>query len=334
MSIIDDRLREASAEIQAAVGSTAAPAERAIRSRHRHRVAWRSTAAALLLLVPVVVFAATRPSDPNVPSVSKPSISAADGSTDPSSGSAIQWSTPQVSLNADQFVVDAAGMTFNPRNSNATVHSDPGEFKSYTTLEVSWLEHNTEMRLNIYFKSDGVDWWSDEIRVYDGQPTGDWVTFTGDFFRMPLDQPYRGDLRLEGADRRGQPVALRFDGLGLRAFLPPQGCRTEPGSFSVEVLYPTIAMSAAPNTGFGSAVRLLDETCNEVDDYNAFRFDWAVGDPSMIAFTQGLGTCVVCRPQRVELTALHSGRTDLTVTVTPNGSETPVATGTMAVVVK
>ena len=43
-----------------------------------------------------------------------------------------------------------------------------------------------EMRLNIYFASDGHDWWANEIRTYNGKSPGDWIEYTGTFFRTPL----------------------------------------------------------------------------------------------------------------------------------------------------
>lgn len=333
MSSLDERLRQASTETRSLAAQAQPPTERALRRRSRERAAWWSMAAVVLLLLPVALLAANRASGPSISTDGQDPSPAAVTSPDGSASvPPIEWSTPQVSFQARQLVVETGATTYDPNHSTPTVRSDPGTPDSYTTLEASWDENDTEMRLNIYFTSDGIDWWSNEIRVYNGQAQGDWVTFTGDFFRTPLGQPYRGDLRLEGEGHEGAPVVLRVDGLELQAFLPPQGCNAGPGLFSIEVLYPTIEMSAAPNTGFATGVRLLDGNCNEVNDYSAYTFDWVVGDPEMIAI--GLDNCTDCTPQRVELTASQPGRTELTVTVTPKNSATPVATGTMAIVVE
>jgi hypothetical protein len=128
--------------------------------------------------------------------------------------------TPQVSLMADEFSIDVGGKTFTSAGVEVTVHSDPGD-ANYQTLELTWFEHDIEMRLNAYFKSDGNDWWSDEIRTYNGKGNGDgadWVTFTGDFFRSPLGSPFAGVLD-QTATEGGTISHLRFGGLELRAFL-------------------------------------------------------------------------------------------------------------------
>jgi hypothetical protein len=96
------------------------------------------------------------------------------------------------------------------------VSSDPGD-PNYQTLELTWTEHGVEMRWYVYVRSDGLEWWSDEMRTYDGSAAGEWVTFTGDFFRSPLGEAYTGELDVTAADH-GVTSRLRVGGLTLAAF--------------------------------------------------------------------------------------------------------------------
>jgi hypothetical protein len=321
---VDDRLRAASTDVRATTTGALPPTESDMRGRHRHRVAWLTTAVILLVAVPVAaVVVARRTTDPTISTAANPTV------TTPPNEAAVGWSTGQVDLLARSITVESAGTTRSVP-SDASARSDPGTQNSYTTLEVSWPDSGGEMRLNIYLKSDGVDWWADEIRVYE-QPGGDWVTFTGEYFRSPLGQRFESDLELIDGGTEGS-ATIRFDGLDLQAFLPPVGCLTEPGAVSLEVLYPTIEMGG-PGSGYGVNVRLLDANCREVTNYNDYQFDWAVADPELVAVTPGLAGCESCLPQHADLTATGSGTTELTVTVTPIEGDQPVATGTMDVTV-
>ncbi len=137
-----------------------------------------------------------------------------------SGGGAARFSfaTPQVSLTADDFWIDAGGRRFTSEGAEVEVTSDPGD-SAYQTLELVWHEQGSEMRLNIYFQSDGASWSSNEVRTYNGQQSEpDWVTFTGDFFRSPLGSPYIGTFD-ESATEGGFTSRLHLDGLRLQAFL-------------------------------------------------------------------------------------------------------------------
>jgi hypothetical protein len=115
-----------------------------------------------------------------------------------------------VALTADDFRLDQRpqfGVDVWPQ-----LNSDPGG-SDYWTIEVVWLEHEVEQRLNMYFGSDGTDWWVDEIRTYDGYDPGEWVYAYGPFFQAPLGEAFEADVRVEllgtGARASGQPRAGR-----------------------------------------------------------------------------------------------------------------------------
>jgi len=128
----------------------------------------------------------------------------------------VSWQTDQVSLEAENFFVVAQEDTFYADVSNIDVSSDPGG-SEYCTLELIWLEKGVEMRLNMYFVADGEKWWSDEMRTYDGEVEGDWIYYTGEFFKSDLDSAYTGDVEFDD-DSTGVIGKIHFDGLKLKAF--------------------------------------------------------------------------------------------------------------------
>ena len=106
----------------------------------------------------------------------------------------IHWQTETVKLDADSFSIQAGGQTFTATPDSGTyglnVRSDPGS-TNYTTLESDWIEHGVPMRFFIYFKADGTNWWSNEMRTYNGLAQGDWIYYNNNtFFLTPLGQSY------------------------------------------------------------------------------------------------------------------------------------------------
>lgn len=90
----------------------------------------------------------------------------------------IKWKTNSVLLEASDLTISANGKTFSANVSNICVRSDPGS-ASYTTLEVTWVEHDAQMRMYIYFASKDGRWNVSEVRTYNGKNPGDWIMYDG-----------------------------------------------------------------------------------------------------------------------------------------------------------
>lgn len=130
--------------------------------------------------------------------------------------------TPQVSLQADNFYIIANDMTFYARRAELiSVHSDPGTI-NYTTLEIEWEEHDVPMRLYMFFRSDGTDWWAYEIRTYNGEPTGPTepndIYYRGEYFKTPVGQEFTGNIELRTSPLNPYQGVVHFDNLKLQAF--------------------------------------------------------------------------------------------------------------------
>ena len=115
---------------------------------------------------------------------------------------AVRWSTDAVDFVAEDFYLEAHGKRYLANVASVDRHSDPGT-ATYRTLEVTWQEHGTEMRVYLYFAADATHWWVNEIRTYNGRTPGDWITYTGEFFKTPQGVAFHGDLDLTSDPQQG-----------------------------------------------------------------------------------------------------------------------------------
>ncbi len=145
-----------------------------------------------------VTLSGPTPTPPTAPGAASPSAGVVR-----EGGPAVDWDTHCVTLAADwlRILPDAAGddpdLIFTADTDVVALNSDPGN-ETYRTLEATWFESGSEMRVNLYFKADTEHWWVSELRTYDGQPTPDWITFPGPLFETPLGEVYNGDVLLNG----------------------------------------------------------------------------------------------------------------------------------------
>jgi len=247
----------------------------------------------------------------------------------------VTWTTPFVSLAADDFAIRVKGVTFRGDAADADLHSDPGVGSdgTYTTLERSWRQNGVEMRLNIYFHADAKQWWASEIRIYNGEPRGNWIMFTGDYFRTTIGQPFVGDLDLR-QDVGRDSGSLEIHGLRLQAFRQPTPCSRPSGTFRIEMLNPTIKLNASPNEGASAAVRILDNTCAVVADESPFAMTWSVDDPTLLAAfapcqqTTGQPPCAFTS---IQLKGLKAGETTLRATLTRRSDQSILDRATIRV---
>jgi hypothetical protein len=191
---------------------------------------------------------------------------------------AVHFATKQVTLSADSMSITAGGRQFTAGGSTVDINSDPGTRDKYTTLELAWTERGTQMRLNMYFTSDGHDWWANEIRTYNGKSPGNWIEYKGTYFRTPLGTPFEGDVDLNAADAPGH---LRFANLRLRPFLPPAACKNATTRYALDPAYDRADMGTAGGFGLGDTTLLDLATCAPVTDPHTFAYDWRIADPSV-----------------------------------------------------
>lgn len=145
--------------------------------------------------------------------------SAIDANTaiDAGSSNSVAWATSRYSLQASDFYIEIDGQKFLAPVGALDVDGDPGDADAMT-LELTWQEHGVEMRLNIYFVSDGTDWWAEEIRTYNAEASGDWITYTGTYFNSVLGSAFSGDLTVNSDTGEAIAGKVSFTGLTVQAF--------------------------------------------------------------------------------------------------------------------
>lgn len=212
------------------------------------------------------------------------------------------FETQTVVMDAASVEVIAGGRSWAPP-ANVTVEGDPGMPNEYTTLELTWHDGGVEQRVHIYFKSDGVDWWADEIRTYTGD--GDWFepAAYGEFFRSPLGTPFSGNLELPN---------LRIEGMLLEAFVGPDVCDTPSAPFAVVADFPVIDEHAG--SGFGATFQVVDTATCESLPVADFTFEFAAADPSIVAIDAEQIADYPPAKYRIGLQLLAEGATTITAT--------------------
>lgn len=221
----------------------------------------------------------------------------------------VLFETKQVSLAARAITIDIDGKTFTT-TTPMEVSGDPGDLK-YQTLELVWREHDTEMRMSIYLQANDTEWWSNEIRTYDGTKPGEWAYYRGDFFRSPLNAGFVGDFESRATGEEGSASGrLRMTGLRLEAFRRPAACTNPQSPYTLQAGADGFAMTlpgpGSPEPGYGVAVTLLDTaTCRPVPAPADFNYRWTTENPAIVAV----------RPDgpRADIQALGAGATFVSV---------------------
>jgi hypothetical protein len=137
-------------------------------------------------------------------------------------GNSINWSTNYARLAASNFYITIVNTPpllnrlFIDNSPTLVLHSDPGN-PTYTTLEATWSEEGTEMRLFFYFSRNlTTNTWSvSEIRTYNGNLSGDWIYYPGipgNTVGSPLTI---SNANYRSVDGRGM---IHFENLNLQPF--------------------------------------------------------------------------------------------------------------------
>ena len=238
--------------------------------------------AALVPLFAVGLFA-LRSDDSTVRAGNEPNTPETPTVTAVASRATFVADTRRVAMSASAVTIEAGGVVFTPVEP-VTIHSDPGTWNEYTTLELEWPQHGVDMRLYIYFSSDGTDWWSNEIRTYDGSREGEWITYTGEFFRSALGAPFSGNLNVAASDH-GVDAKLQITDLVLEAFRRPDACQTKASPFALEPDIDALEVTGVPQ-GYGLGVTLLDtSTCTVSASASDVRYMWRAGASDVVAVT-------------------------------------------------
>jgi len=191
----------------------------------------------------------------------------ADGSVPRRTG--IDWRTEATLFRAAAIEIDAGGKQFTVVTDAVQINPGMANPVAYTTLEAIWLEHGVEMRVNVYLHSDGTEWWSDEIRHYDGAAQGDWITYKGDFFRSPVGMPFEGDLTVG---------TLVLHDVFMTSFL---GVPCNGAAYSISAYRSVVEVPVAMNAAFLLPADVRDTSCAPIGLPAGTTIEWTTDDPAI-----------------------------------------------------
>lgn len=124
----------------------------------------------------------------------------------------INWKTSTTSLRGDTFAIQVNGKTFNAQDATVTVQGAGTD--TAATLEASWNEKSTEMRVFMNLSYAPGDFWRvTELKTYDGKTPGNWISYPG-FVGNESGKPYSNpvfDLRSKDGKGRIQLRNMRLD---------------------------------------------------------------------------------------------------------------------------
>ncbi|MBP9700695.1 hypothetical protein KBD71_05450, partial [Candidatus Woesebacteria bacterium] len=130
----------------------------------------------------------------------------------PLTENAINWKTTSTTLRGDSFAIQVNGKTFDAQDTTVSVQGS--RLDTLSTLEASWLENNTEMRVFMSLSYAPGDFWRvTELKTYDGKTPGNWISYPG-FVGNESGKPYSNpvfDLRSKDGKGRIQLRNMRLD---------------------------------------------------------------------------------------------------------------------------
>lgn len=246
-------------------------------------------------------------------------------------GTNVNWQTIHAGLSATAVRISANGARFKDQAPDTNTNSDPGS-PTYTTLETTWHENGQEMRVYIYFASDGVNWWATEIRTY-GALDGSWIYYKAGapYFTSPLGQAYTGDITLTSdSNDAGDVGQLIIKNAQIWAFSGPQATQT-PAPTPPNNVAPSISTTGLPsgNSGVLYTANVVATDANIGDSLTLT----ATGLPAGL----GLSNCVTTTTNQTTLTCTLSGlpttrgRYSVVFTVTDAAGATGTRTITLGI---
>ncbi len=257
---------------------------------------------------------------------------------------AVNWNTQYVALSATNFYINIDGNNLFTGNSELIVTSDPGD-DNYTSLEATWQENGTEMRLFMYFNLDSFNNWRvTEVRTYDGENPGEWLYYDGFEGNSKGNPLSANNFNLISSDNRG---FIHFENLSLQPFLPLD----LPVSVYGFILEPkpiyNIYMTSTQNTnsGYGVNVVLRNEDYSIVTDQSNISYQWLSSDSDIATvevevteselFTHGDIEAFAPGSAIITVSAIRSGITIASATfdvfVTQGATLIPIPTATATI---
>jgi len=153
----------------------------------------------------------------------------------------INWTTPYVSITADDFrVITNNSHVFTGGPNEVTII--PGTLsQNSTSIQIDSKSTLSTLKMIVEFRSSGSVWWVDKVKVFNSEYKNDWIEYNGPFIYTALGYQYSyngpASFTLTDPDN-GQLIAdVHFTNLVVRGFAnstpPPTACPTVPFTINV-----------------------------------------------------------------------------------------------------
>lgn len=254
-----------------------------------------------------------------------------------SNNNPVVWKTNYAKLASSNFYIRIGNKYFYGVEP-VSLHSDPGDQK--TTLEMSWTENGTKMRMNMYFQmKDGLEWELYDLRTANAG-TGDWIYFSprdslgNQISSLRNQQNYAVERRfLPAANSSGIDAEIFCGECSINAFLDLPLSYSAQG-YALEVMTglpanETITLLANSSIGYGVNVLLRNSNREVVTNQANMEYEWASWNeniakvyPDIIQYESGGCAYNIqepCPRMNGQIAGINPGVTKIQVSVRKDG---------------
>lgn len=175
---------------------------------------------------------------------------------EPPIGTPINWTTSDVTITADDFYITSNGKTYYGDSQNVTiipgvVDTGPNPVR-WANIEVRSTQYGDDLRMKIYFKSEGSTWNIFSIGILNSNYSNSWVSYNNPLIYTVLSYPHyqNGETNIALNDPvTGQKILdVHFVNLKIQAFTdatpPPTATTATPTASPTVTASPTASPTA------------------------------------------------------------------------------------------
>lgn len=151
----------------------------------------------------------------------------------------INWTTLDITITADEFYINSGSKTYYGDLQNvliipSVIDTGPNPIR-WASIEIQSTQHGDDLRMKVYFKSNGSTWNVDSVGVLNSNYSSGWITYDNDLIYTVLGHAYYHEGVLDFAlndPNTGQKIAdVHTKNLRIHAFTgstPPPTASFQP----------------------------------------------------------------------------------------------------------
>lgn len=140
----------------------------------------------------------------------------------------INWTTPDVTITADDFYIVSNGKTYYGDDQNVTiipgvVDTNPGAVH-WANIEVRSNQYGDDLRMKIYFRAEGSTWNVSSVGILNSNYSSQWVSYNNPLIYTVLGHSYHQNgntyFTINDPNTGQKVVDVYFTNLRVQAFTP------------------------------------------------------------------------------------------------------------------